>query len=76
MQTIYAVYLKTWTNLDPWTKVSEFYSSLESAEKALATIKAFYREDSELANISAFCLEDSDLTIQELSVYDFNMEEN
>lgn len=56
MRKIYAIYS------DEWTKVSEFYSSLETAQKALDSI--------------ARILGVSDLTIRELSVYDYNMEEN
>lgn len=44
------------------SRASELYSTRESAEKALATLEQLYQ--------------DSDLTIEELSVYDFNMEEN
>lgn len=45
-----------------YSRASELYSTRESAEKALATLVELYQ------NI--------DLTIQELSVYDFNMEES
>ena len=56
MTTIYAVYL------DPWEKMSEFYSSLDSAQKAMATIRAKYGFET--------------LEIREFSVYDYNMEES
>jgi len=55
MQKIYAVY-------GDYERESEFYSTRQSAEKALETIIAKYGV--------------SDLTIRELSVYDYNMEEN
>lgn len=56
MNTIYAVYS------DEWTRASEFYSNLATAQEALDSISKI--------------LSVSDLTIQELSVYDYNMEDN
>jgi hypothetical protein len=56
MQKIYAVYY------DAWDKASEFYSTPESAQKALETIVSKYGY--------------SELYIREFFVYDYNMEDN
>jgi hypothetical protein len=54
MTIIYAVYTD-------YSRVSEFYSTRESAEKALETLSEVYSTE--------------DIKIVELPVYDYNMEE-